>query len=338
MMTFPLTLQQVQELAPRSLRSLRTARYAGAGSDVPLATFPPSAQATIQRIYTTLIELLEGARPSVTNNPTLERASQFVREHRWTQQMQDLRSISIDPDNVAMSSPVVGQVLHDLRGGSLQSISIQLQLIDLGLSEAVSLERIFLLTRDHLKIMRNCIPDLDSERYTRDLADRAHGVKLLLDKWHEVHYQLPGSDAQVFVDCQYDGTVADRCVEFAALDRVLYNLMNNATRFAVDGRVYLTIVPLLETGEASLRFVIANHIDATQSATLQQRFAEHWEALFAGGFTTGGNGVGMSVCAEIIANAYGLPSALQAIAERHLGATAHADTFVVWFHWPIAAA
>jgi signal transduction histidine kinase len=337
MTTFPLTLQQVQELAPRSLRSLRTVRYAGQGSDVLLATFPMADQATIQRIYAALIQLLELTRPSLTNGPTLEQVAHFIRAQQWSQQMSAIRTISIDPADATMSM-VANQVLHDLRGGSLQSISMSLQMIDLGLAESISLERIFLLTRDHLKIMRNCIPDLDSERYTRDLADRAHGVRLLLDKWHEVHYQLPGSDAQVFVDCHYTGTVADRCVEFAALDRVIYNLMNNATRFAIDRQVYLTIMPLLDTDEASLRFVIANRISPAQSTILQERFANHWGTLFAGGFTTGGNGVGMSVCAEIIANAYGIPSPTQAVAKQYLGATAHADTFVVWFHWPIAAA
>lgn len=337
MTTFPLTMQQVYELAPRSLHSLRTARYAGEGSDVPLATFPAAAQTAIQHVYAALIELLDLTRPGPTNGPTFEQIGQFVREQNWNMQMTALRSIGIDPANTANTS-VVGQVLHDLRGGSLQSVSMYLQMIDLGILDLISLERIFLLTRDHLKIMRNCIPDLDPERYARDLADRAHGVKLILDKWHEVHYQLPGSDAQIIVDCQYEGTVADRCVEFAALDRVIYNLMNNATRFAIDGHVYLMITPLPGPGEASLRFVIANHIDHAQYAALQERFDNQWESLFHGGFTTGGNGIGMSVCAEIISNAYGLPSATQAVSERYVGASPLADTFVVWFHWPIAAA
>jgi signal transduction histidine kinase len=337
MQTFPLTLQQVYDLAPSSLHSLRTMRYVGDGSDIALATLDPLTQATIQQIYQTLIELLEVTRPSHTNPIHVDQVSGFLRAQGWNQQMQAIRAISIDRSDAAQNSPVIRQVLHDLRGGSLQALSMHVQMIDLGIFEAVDLERMFLLTRDHLKIMRNCIPDLDPERYAQDLLDRAHGVALLLKKWQGTNYQLPGSTAQILVDCQYDGTVADRCVEFAALDRVLYNVMNNATRFTADQQVYLIIVPLLEASEASLRFVIANRITAVQRAALEARFSDHLGELFAGGFTTGGNGVGMSICAEIITNAYGLGSATQAVTDRYLGAITMADMFLLWFHWPIAA-
>jgi len=59
--------------------------------------------------------------------------------------------------------------------------------------------------------------------------------------------------------------------------------------------------------------------------------------LFAGGFTTGGSGLGMSICAQFVANAYGLQDTAQALDERYLGASRLDDCFVAWFHWPVAA-
>jgi len=217
-----------------------------------------------------------------------------------------------------------------------------LQLIELGQVRPDDIERIYLLIRDHLKIMRNCLPDLDPVRTARDIELRAHGVDLLLEKWQHADYRLPDGQASITVDARYNGVVADRCVEFSALDRVFYNLINNATRHSADRRVMVGIFPIFECETPSLRIVVANRIDLLQRTALEQRFGLQWSDLFYGGFTfssdgSSGHGFGLAICAELVANAYGLPNGPAAIGGGYVGARPHGDLFVAWFHWPIAA-
>lgn len=88
--------------------------------------------------------------------------------------------------------------------------------------------------------------------------------------------------------------------------------------------------------------MVANRIDLLQRKTLEQHFDRNWSELFRGGFTSSrdgsrGHGFGLAICAELIANAYGLPNSAAAINGRYVGAIPHDDLFVAWFHWPIAA-
>ena len=144
-------------------------------------------------------------------------------------------------------------------------------------------------------------------------------------------HRLPGDRlARVEVDSTYEGPVSRRCLEFSALDRVLYNLMNNAVRFTADGMVTLY---LREIG-ANLRFVVVNEIASTQVATLRESRGDDLGGLFLGGFTTGGDGIGLSICGEFVANAYGLPDVSAAVRGRHVGVEVAGEAFVAWFHWP----
>ena len=102
------------------------------------------------------------------------------------------------------------------------------------------ISRPFYLTRDHLKIMRNALEDVDTVARERDRTARDHGARLLFEKWSSALHRLPGDrSARVEVDSTYEGPVSRRCLEFSALDRVLYNLMNNAVRFTANGVVTL---------------------------------------------------------------------------------------------------
>ena len=66
-------------------------------------------------------------------------------------------------------------------------------------------------------------------------------------------------------------------------------------------------------------FVIYNHVSPAHAAQLHERYADHLGNLFQGGFTTGGTGLGMRICADIIGNAYGLPSVEQCIQGGYVG-------------------
>jgi len=73
----------------------------------------------------------------------------------------------------------------------------------------------------------------------------------------------------------------------SAVDRVVYNYVNNATRFSAGG-----------------------------------------------GLTRGGNGLGLSNCADFVAAAFGLPDIDAALRGRYLGAVVEDGWYLAWAHWP----
>jgi len=135
----------------------------------------------------------------------------------------------------------------------------------------------------------------------------------------------------------FDGNVSERCLEFAALDRVLYNPINNAARHTADGNVDLAIQPCEPDHPHNLRFIMANRLADAQRQVLQERFREHLGDLFRGGFSTGGAGLGMRICADFVCHAYGLATVDEGIAGDYFGARLLHAAFVNWFHWPVAA-
>ena len=58
--------------------------------------------------------------------------------------------------------------------------------------------------------------------------------------------------------------------------------------------------------------------------------------LFRPGVSSTGSGLGMTVAADFVTNAYGLTDRETALDNRYLGAKLLTDRrFVAWFHWPI---
>ena len=223
---------------------------------------------------------------------------------------------------------------HDIRGGSLVALIAHLDLIELGQAQDEDVDRIRILSRDHCKIMRNIIPDIDPVARARDLELRYHRMDLLREKWAKTSYQVADDPSGVTVHSDFSGAVADCCMEFSALDRVIYNLINNASRYSADRSIQLHILALDDAKTTNLRIVVANKIGPRHRQALETRFNGNMSQLFAGGFTTGGNGLGMRICADCVAHGYGLSSPDEARENGYLGAKLVADYFVAWFHWP----
>ena len=123
-------------------------------------------------------------------------------------------------------------------------------------------------------------------------------------------------------------------MEFSALDRVIYNLVNNASQHAADGQVDLIITAVDDQASTHLRFAVVNKVSAEQRAALAERFGDDLSALFRGGFTTGGHGIGMRVCGDFVTQGYGRSSLDAALSDKLLGVDLVDDRFVAWFHWP----
>lgn len=233
------------------------------------------------------------------------------------------------------TSTELRKAYHDVRGGSLPGLLMHLDVVAAGEATAHDVDRIFILVRDHLKIMRNALPDLDPDGYARDLSPREHDAALLVHKWADAGYSAgDGQRVTVRLRCEFIGGVSECCMEFAALDRVLYNLINNAARFTTDGEVHVHALPLGDARETDLRVAICNRIDPDHRARLDADLSGDVSRVFAGGYTTGGHGVGLQICGDIITHGYGLASLREALAGGYLGARVVRDYFVAWFHWP----
>ncbi|MFW6251325.1 MAG: ATP-binding protein, partial [Alkalispirochaetaceae bacterium] len=132
----------------------------------------------------------------------------------------------------------------------------------------------------------------------------------------------------------YDGDISSCCLEFSSLERVLYNMINNAAEHTADGRARLFVTTLGSEKEENVKFAVANRVKREELKQLRARFGEDLTPLFDGGFTIGGTGVGLSVVSQIVANAYGLEHARGAAAGGYVGASLEDGEFLVWAHWP----
>jgi hypothetical protein len=90
--------------------------------------------------------------------------------------------------------------------------------------------------RDHAKIMRAGFPALDPEVYAHDESTRVHAVDNLVTTWDGLTTRHGDRTIRVAVECDYRGAITGRCLETAAIDRIMCNYVNNAMRFAADGR------------------------------------------------------------------------------------------------------
>jgi hypothetical protein len=122
--------------------------------------------------------------------------------------------------------------------------------------------------------------------------------------------------------------------KFGALDRILYNLINNACRHSARESIQLVLFPVPDPQGENLRFVRLNALSSGDRSRLR---GADWHALFRAGVSTTGSGLGLNVAAEFVANAFGLATPDEAVAAGYLGAQLLHDQFAIWFHWPIVA-
>jgi signal transduction histidine kinase len=333
----PLDQPVLDSLAPQRLVSHRARRFIGDTVSSSIIDFVAEDRERLQSGYQALLRLLHSLERNKDSgmNGWVE-VRQLLEQVGWKQVVKDMQlfgNATVDDHNTHRLEAVI----HDIKGGSFVALVINVQLFEMGIAKPTDLLRMFFLTRDHLKMMRNAVPDLDETLYQRDLMQHAHSVRLLVEKWSQAVHKLENAAAQIVLECEFDGNISERCIEFAALDRVLYNLINNAVRHSADNRVYLSIFPLSDEQDQNVRFVIYNQIRPEHQALLRAQFGDQIHQLFKGSFTTGGSGLGMQICADFVADAYGVGSVQRCVEQGYIGARVVDQYFVTWFHWPVAA-
>ncbi len=337
-------------LAPLHLPNRRATRSCSDKLCIHLAGLAEADQAILRGVYTNLSELLGALSDKTTDDP-----GKWDAVSRWTGQ-HDLDALIDQVTELGTASRSQGEdeerakAIHDLRGGALSALLGRLQLLDHLAHDENQLKVLFVLTRDHLKIMRSVLLGLDDLRRDADRRPKSHDVSLALDKWQDavVGPNWEEKPIRLHVDCRHEGALTECCLESAAIDRIFYNLVNNAGRHSVSNRLDMAIFPVPEAPGESLRFVLSNNVNATDAASLtvlaQAGGADSVDkgdsrslwALFEPMVTSTGSGFGLTVVADFVADAFGLPSRQEALRERYVGAILDGSVFRVWFHWPIA--
>lgn len=160
-------------------------RHRGDAQSVTLDQLAPGDVAPLRALYGFLVALhddLDAALKVQAGDAVVRRLAAVARSDAYRSVLDAFGRLATSLDQHTL--PVrVRCAYHDLRGGSLSAILMLLDLIADGVGRPEDAERLFLLARDHLKMMRNAVRDLDVGRYAADLQLRRHGVALLLEKW-----------------------------------------------------------------------------------------------------------------------------------------------------------
>ena len=347
--SLPPVPEALLELAPLHLPNRRETRYLGDDLSISMDTLAKPDQLSSFRLYHTLSELLFAIADTSTDDARKwEAVARWTVRHNLDTIIDEVRLFGV-ASHAERPSEALSKTMHDLRGGALAALLGRLQLVGRLPATPGELNTLFILARDHLKIMRNALVGLDDERRDADRKPKSHDVHLILDKWHEsvVGPKWQERPVRMFVDCRHEGALTECCLESAAIDRIFYNLANNACRHAEGGRLDMVIFPLAEGPGGCVRFVLSNEVGEKDAAYLRGLMATGADSvdrgsgqslftLFDPQVSSTGSGFGMTVVADFVTSAFGLRDRQEALRERYVGAVLDGRTFRTWFHWPTA--
>lgn len=311
-----------------------TERFTGEQMGMSLSRFSEDVTRMVSTLYTLHQRVLE-VSTEVRQSGEIGALMREIEQLNWSQHVADAKKRLVVQENEP-DADAKRRLLHDVRGGAFSNISLLLDLMRM-LGDKASLwhvERLFFLVRDHLKIMRNCFTDLDATRRQADLQRIYHSTALLREKWDG--YKADGNEVAYHSDRDVD--IASCCIEFSTLDRVLYNLVNNALRHTDDAVVELYADVLHDDAQHEhLQLSTCNEVTDAQRDALSEKFGNDASNIFAGGFSTTGSGLGLSICTECVTNAYHIGSPKLAIEKHYVGARLEGNKFYAWVHWPVVA-
>lgn len=322
-----ISLETVTALAPAKLENLRATRYRAEEQAVDLGALGAENAPIVVSLYAFLSELaalVGGERDVEDPAPLLA----FLARHDMGDLLLRLRRLRADG-----ADPHIAEALHDIRGGAMTALFVQLARLERTPYRAEMARALHIYTRDHMKMMRNVVKDIDPPARARDVAPLAHSLDDLARALSEFTATVDGQQVLVDVSCSGAAVIADSCVECSALDRVAYNVLNNAARHADSPRVAASLVVL----ESDLRVAVANSISQEQRDVLEELLARDPDALF-GSFTTSGSGYGLRIVSELVGRAYGVETTDALTRGGYVGAKLVDEGFVGWFHWPLSGA
>ncbi len=318
----------IAQLAPSRLENHRSSRYRAEEQAIALGSFTTEDREVVVALYAVLRELdgvlgVEGAIDDPA--PLLD----FVARHPVSELVRRVQRVGTQ----ARGDAHLTEAVHDIRGGALSALFVHLARVGRARFETATARGLFIMVRDHMKMMRNVVLDLDPAARERDLSFRPHSLGDLAGAVREFTATVDEQPVVVEVECTDERVIAESCVECSAIDRVAYNLMNNAARYTDRPAISAWLV----TSTSDLRVAIANSISAPRRAVVADVLDKDPASLF-GSFTTSGSGHGLRIVSELVSRAYGVARTETLIREGYVGAKIIDETFVTWFHWPLAGA
>jgi signal transduction histidine kinase len=318
---------------PDRIERYRTERYTGEDAGLSVEQLGSTDRALLEELYSLLRQSFVQVQRGIELQDPME-AMRELENLRWNETIGRFSEAFGHELPPSVPREHAAQVYHDMRGSALSVAGARVQLAFLKGNEAElsDLYAIFYAVRDHLKILRNCVTDLDPERRERDLRQKCHSAALLREKWQE----FVSSDLRIEYHADFDGDISSSCLEFSSLERVLYNMINNAAAHTVDKTIRFFVTALEREAPQNAKFAVANFTRGDELEQITDRFDHDLSPLFDGGFTIGGTGVGLSVVAQTVANAYGLDHPGDASRLGYVGAQINGTEFITWAHWPVA--
>lgn len=326
-MTIP---DRYKALAPADLAIYRTFRYDGGGFDISLRDLAIEDVQLISRVYTKLKELYN-LWLYMGDQPNYDLLRERLTTFGDTEFIRNISAIGEATYAAGRDDEALHNAVHDIRGGALTSLTGYARLLPRLPNQQDFIRQAVYLARDHAKMLRNILPDLDKDVRAADEGLKLHALKEFVDKWNDFTFELPQQSVTVQAQTYYDGFVTSRCLETSAVDRILYNYINNAARFTADHNVKLTVIP---AGNEMVRWIIENKINDDQESWLGDNVGPDLTPLFEGGYTRGGHGIGLKNCANFVSTSFGISND-EALAGGYLGAKVVKQRYIAWFHWPI---
>lgn len=317
-------------LAPTELKNHRQNRYDGGGFSISLNDLVPEDVSLVLRIYQSLkgiydLWLYMGESLNY----------QLLRNHLHQFYTRDFvmaaRAIGVATYSLKEPSAELRKACHDIRGGALSSLTGYVKLISRLPEDDNLVRKAVFLARDHAKMMRNIFSDLDIAIRAADESLKLHSIDEFVDKWNGMTVEISAKRVKVLAQSELECYITNRCLESSAVDRILYNYINNAIRFTAGENVYLKVIPI---SNSLTRWIIENELTETQNSWLQKTLGSELKELFRGGYTRGGQGIGLSNCTDLVAASFGI-SADEAIENKYLGSQVVNNIYYAWFHWPI---
>lgn len=290
------TRETLLGLAPTDLRRLRRQRWRGDGLGVSLRELVPLDLAILLRLYRSVhgfYELWLYTRDQPLPELLGEKLAEF-RDPDFVSQIHQLGAHTAARDLLTVSA------LEAARWGALPLLLRRASELGEELPGLEELRDCAFLARDHAKMLRNAFYDLDATLTAADSSPKAHGLDSVMNKLRHLH----GEGSKVEVCCEFHGGVTSRCLETAALDRVLYDLLHRTGEpQALECEVWaLALRPdLLRIAFSSPHVIRPYHPEELPTLAI---------------------GLAMGVEPQ------------KALDEGYLGVTQSQGQYWGWFHWP----
>lgn len=301
------------------LQNFRDVRFDGGLIQCAMSAFHRLDQQIVRELYAALQQVDTFSSSS----------SAKAQEHsaRLIEVAQELGNASLGPEN----DPWIRKVVHDVRGGSLLALTYALDASEV--TQATRHSARF-LAADHMKIMRNAISGLDDAACESDQLGGLHGTAALEHRWTTAVLRNQLGGIEVRFDARWQGDFAQNCFEFSAVQRVIYNLLANASRFTADQTIIFHVIGVPEPGVSNIRFTFENLVTQAQQLVLEEQLQDR-QGIFDDGVTRTSQGLGLGICADFVAAAYGIDGRDVALEGEYLGVTVEDRRFISWFHWPV---